>query len=418
MLDEEDPKPHEQDDAKPGQKDGTDKEGERKDQKHGKKEDQGKGGGKDNQKDEPPKKPLPRWPFFLAGFIVLVFVGVVLYFIFAPHPDVWTDDAYVTVHYATISPRVAGQVTTVQVTDNQIVKSGQILVTLDPRDYETAVAMAQAAIDRDTAQIGDVSANQARQPSLITEQQANVASAQARLGFSQTDQRRYTNLAATGAGTTQQHQQADTTVQQDRASLQSAQAALDASRRQLEVLQAQKSSAEGTVKADQAQLAQAQLNLSYTRIVAPIDGMVGQLTVEPGNNVAPGASLMAIVPLDQVYIEANYREVDLRHVRSGQHATVHVDAYNIDLDGVVDSVPPASGVIFASLPPNNATGNFTKIVQRLPVKIIISPGQPLAKLLRVGFSVETTIHTGLEDVAGEQANSRRLVTAPQPVDAR
>ena len=414
MLDEEDPKPHEHDDAKPGQKGDAEKKGGK---PADKKEDGGKGGGKDDAKEEK-KKPLPWWPFVLAGLVVLIFVGVVLYIIFVPRPDVSTDDAYVTVHYATISPRVSGQVVTVDVTDNQIVKAGQVLVTLDPRDYETTVAMAQAAIDRDTAQIGNASANVGRQPSLIAEQQANVASAQARLGFSQTDQRRYTNLAATGAGTTQQHQQADTTLQQDRASLQSAQAALDAAHRQTEVLQAQKRSAEASVKVDQAQLAQAQLNLSYTRIVAPVDGMVGQLTTELGNNVAPGAILMAVVPLDQVYIEANYREVDLRHVRSGQRATIHVDAYNIDLDGVVDSVPPASGVTFASLPPNNATGNFTKIVQRLPVKILVSPGQPSAKLLRVGFSVETTIHTGLEDVTGEQASSGRPVTARQPVDAR
>lgn len=121
---------------------------------------------------------------------------------------------------------------------------------------------------------------------------------------------------------------------------------------------------------------------------------------------------MAVVPLDQVYIEANYREVDLRHVLHGQHVTVHVDAYNIDLDGVVESVPPASGAPFAPIPPNNATGNFNKIVQRLPVKIVVSPGQPRAKLLRVGFSVETTIHTGLEDVVGEQDASSSRVTAP------
>src|SRR6202035_1100010 len=141
-----------------------------------------------------------------------------------------------------------------------------------------------------------------------------------------------------------------------------------------------------------------------------IDGTVGERSVQVGNYVSPGTTLMTVVPLDQVYIEANYREVDLLHIRSGQPVTIHVDAYRIDLRGTVDSVPPASGVSFAPIAPNNATGNFTKIVQRLPVKIVVASGQPLAKLLRVGLSVETTIHTGLEDVVDEQRRSTNRVT--------
>jgi membrane fusion protein (multidrug efflux system) len=138
--------------------------------------------------------------------------------------------------------------------------------------------------------------------------------------------------------------------------------------------------------------------------------MVGERSVQVGNYVSPGTTLMTVVPLDQVYIEANYREVALLHVRSGQSVTIHLDAYNIDLRGTVDSVPPASGTSFAPIAPNNATGNFTKIVQRLPVKIVVASGQPLAKLLRVGMSVETTIHTGLEDVVDEQLRSTDRVT--------
>lgn len=371
-------------------------------------------GGSDKQdpgKEEQPKRPAQRWPWFLAGAVVLAFVAVVLVIIFAPNPDVWTDDAYVTVHYATVPPRISGQVATVEVDDNQVVKTGQVLVTLDPRDDETSVRMAEAALDRDRAQVNNAAANVARQPPLREQQQASVTAAQARLGMSQLDQRRYTNLAATGAGTSQQHQQADTTLRADQASLKSAQAALEASRRQMEVLQAQQSSSEGTVKADEAQLQQSRLNLSYTKILAPMDGMIGQRSVQTGNYVGPGNTLMILVPLDQVYIEANYREVDLRHVRPGQHVRIHLDAYNIDLDGVVDSVPPASGAAFAPIAPNNATGNFTKIVQRLPVKIVVTAGQPLANLLRVGFSVETTIHTGLENVTGEQSDSADRVTA-------
>ena len=368
------------------------------------------------QRDEKPKDreaqqadklpaPLPRWPLVLAGLVVAIFAAVVLYIIFRSRPDVWTDDAYVMVHYATIAPRISGQVAMVPVDDNEVVKTGQVLATLDPRDNETALASAEAAVARDTSLLNEISANLSRQPSIIEEQQAAVASARARLAFAQDNARRYGNLAATGAGTMQEHQQADTTLAQGQAALDGAEASLAAARRQLDVLKAQRSAAEAAVRADDARLAQARLNLSYTQITAPIDGMVGERSVQVGNYVSPGTTLMTVVPLDQVYIEANYREVAMLHVRSGQPVTIHLDAYNIDLKGTVDSVPPASGAAFAPIAPNNATGNFTKIVQRLPVKIVVTPGQPLAKLLRVGLSVETTIHTGLEDVVDEQRRS-------------
>jgi membrane fusion protein, multidrug efflux system len=353
--------------------------------------------------------PLPRWPFILVGLVVAIFVAVVLYTIFRPRPDVWTDDAYVTAHYATIAPRISGQVTSVSVDDNDTVRAGEVLAILDPRDNQTAVASAEAALARDTAQLGEISATVARQPSIIEEQQSAVASFQAKLAFAQANARRYDNLALTGAGSTQEHQQADAALQHDQASLDGAQASLDAARRQLDVLTAQGSAAEATVRLDHAQLDQARLNLSYTRIVAPIDGVIGERSVQVGNYASPGTTLMTVVPLDQVYIEANYREVGLLHVRSGQPVTIHLDAYNINLRGTVDSIPPASGASFAPIAPNNATGNFTKIVQRLPVKIVVASGQPLAKLLRVGLSVETTIHTGLEDVVYEQSRSTRLV---------
>jgi membrane fusion protein, multidrug efflux system len=352
----------------------------------------------------------PVWPLLLAVLIMSIFIGAVLYIIFRPRPNVWTDDAYVTVHYAMIAPRISGQVATVLVDDNQVVKTGQMLVTLDPRDNETAIAAAQATLARDRATFDEVSANVIRQISIIEEQKAAVASAAASLQLAHDDARRYGNLATTGAGTVRQHQEADTTLQQDQASLNSAQASLDAAVKQLEVLKAQRLAAAATVKSDVAHLEQAELNLSYTLIRSPLDGMVGERSVQVGDYVGPGTTLMTLVPLDQVYINANYREVDLRHVRSGQPVTIHVDAYNINLDGIVDSLPPASGISFSPIPPNNATGNFTKIVQRLPVKIVLKPSQPLAKLLRVGFSVETTIHTGLENVVGEQRDTSRRVT--------
>ncbi len=355
-------------------------------------------------------QPPPLWPLGVATIFAAFFAVLVLWIIFRPRADVWTDDAYVTAHIALIAPRISGQVASVEVDDNQQVKVGQVLVTLDPRDYETAVAAAQAAVERDKAQYADASATLARQPPIIEEQEGNAAAARARLAFAEHDARRFGNLALTGAGTIQQQQQADTNLQESRAQLQSATASLEAANKQLDVLRAQQQTAKAAIMVDEARLAQAKLNLSYTRILAPVDGMVGQRTVQVGNVIAPGATLMAVVPLDQAYIVANYLEVDLLHVRAGQKVTIRLDAYRIDLNGVVDSIAPASGVSFAPIQPNNATGNFTKIVQRLPVKITVDPNQPLAKLLRVGFSVETTIHSGLEDVVNEQRRSSSRVT--------
>jgi membrane fusion protein (multidrug efflux system) len=265
---------------------------------------------------------------------------MVLFIIFQPRSDIWTSDAYVMVHYATIAPRISGQIATVPVDDNDIVEAGQVLGTLDPRDNETTLASAEAAVARDRSKIDEISATLSRQPSIIEEQQAAVASARAKLTFSQDNARRFGNLATTGAGSMLEHQQADTTLAQDQAALDSAEASLDATRRQLDVLGARRSAAEAALKADEAQFVQARLNLSYTQIRAPIDGMVGERSVQVGNYVSPGTTLMIVVPLDQVYIEANYREVDLLHVRGGQLVTIHVDAYDIDLKGTVDQVYP------------------------------------------------------------------------------
>lgn len=360
--------------------------------------------------DEKPAKAARKWPLVLAAFVAVAFVGTVLWIIFRPRPDAWTNDAYVMVHYASIAPRISGQVSSVPVDDNDSVKAGQVLVTLDPRDYQTAVGSAEATLARDTAQHADVAATLARQPAIISEQEAQVAMARARLAFTEPDARRYNFLAQTNAGTIQQKEQADSTLQQSQAQLNNAQAALDAARRDLEVIKAQEQAASAVVASDKAQLEQAKLNLSYTRILAPVDGVVDERAVEVGNIVAPGTTLMTVVPLNRVYITANYLETDLTHVRAGQRVTIHVDAYNIDLDGTVNGVGAASGVTYSPIPPNNATGNFTKIVQRLPVKVDLLPNQPLAKLLRVGFSVETTIHTGLANVVGEQLHSTKRVT--------
>jgi membrane fusion protein, multidrug efflux system len=363
----------------------------------------------EGKKPEAPKR-LPLWPWFLAAVIVIGFVAIVLSIIFVPDPDVWTDDAYVTAHYATIAPRIAGQVVSVDVDDNQEVRAGQVLATLDPRDFQTAMDQAEAQLARDQAEVRNSSALIDKQPSEISQNNAQTDAVRAQLTLAEADARRYGNLAASGAGPMEKAQQADSTLRQEQAQLAAAVAALQASQHQLEVLKAQRASAQATVLADQAALEQAKLNLSYTRILAPVRGLVGEKSVQVGNYVTPGAALMVVVPLDDVYIEANYRELALRHMLPGQSVSIHVDAYDIALNGIVASVAPASGAVFAPIAPDNATGNFTKIVQRLAVKIVLAPNQPLARLLRLGFSVETTVHTALADVVALQSDSGTRVT--------
>ncbi|MBR0558575.1 HlyD family secretion protein [Neokomagataea anthophila] len=352
------------------------------------------------------QKKTPKWPFFLAGVVVVVFVGIVLGIIFVPSANVSTDDAYVTAHYATIAPRIPGQIVSVDVDDNQVVKAGQVLATLDDRDYRTALDQARATLAHDEALVLDAAAAETRQPSLVLQAQAAVARLRSELVFAQQNLQRYRDLARTGAGSAETHQHYAAQVGELQAALQGAEADVQATQDQIPILKARHDAAEQTLAVDRARVHQAELNLSYTRIIAPFDGMVGERSVQLGNYVGPGAALMAVVPMNELWIEANYREVALRNMKPGQAVRIHVDAYNLDLEGVVDSVPPASGAAFAPLAPENATGNFTKIVQRLPVKITLKPGQKEAGLLRMGLSVETTVQTGLADVVGAQAHSR------------
>jgi membrane fusion protein (multidrug efflux system) len=354
-----------------------------------------------------------RWPWFLAGILVIGFVGVVLVKTLAPSSNVWTDDAYVAVHYATVAPRVSGQIANVPVDDNQVVRAGQVLATLDPRDYAAAVARAAALLERDRAQVDNATAAIERQPSLIEQARARVTALRARSVFSRQDDERYQYLADKGAASAQKRQLAQATADADTAALKGAEAAVAAAERTLDVLRAQREAAEAIVRSDEAALAQARLNLSYTRILAPVDGTIAQRAAQVGDTVSPGTALMALVPLRDVYVVANYREIALRDIRPGQKVRVHVDAYGIDLQGIVDDVAPASGATFSPIAPNNATGNFTKIVQRLPVKIAISPGQPLARLLRVGLSVETTIQTSSKVQAARASGSKEL-RRPRP----
>jgi membrane fusion protein (multidrug efflux system) len=317
-----------------------------------------------------------------------------------------TDDAYVQAHSVLISPKVSGYISEVPVDDNDTVKAGQVLARIDPRDYQTALDQARANVQAAQASIDTIHQQIAQQTLTIEQARQLVVSDQAALVFSRQNFQRYTNLEKTGAGTAQSAQQAEADIREKTAALQHDTSGVQAAEKQVGVLRAQLAQADATLAQQQAMEHQAELNLSYTTIATPVDGTVGVRTVRVGEYVQPGTQLMAIAPLQTVYVVANYEETQLTNVRRGQPVTIDIDTFpGITVHGHVDSVAPASGQEFALLPPDNATGNFTKIVQRIPVKIDIDKNAPLPGRLRLGMSVEPTIDTR---PTGAAPSSRRL----------
>jgi membrane fusion protein (multidrug efflux system) len=286
-----------------------------------------------------------------------------------------TDDATMDADSVIISPKVSGYLDEVAVDDNQAVHAGQILARIDDRDYRTSVAGAQANVDSAQAAIQHLQQQIDQQHLQVVATQAAVAADQAALTFSRQQEARFASLARTGAGTIQESQQWQADISEKEAAL---------SRDTAQVGVAQKQTA----------LRQADLNLSYTTITAPVDGTVGDRTLRVGQYVQAGTDLMEVVPLSAVYVTANYKETQLTDVQPGQPVTITVDTFpDTTVHGVVNSIAPASGEEFSLLPPDNATGNYTKIVQRIPVKITIDPHARLLGRLRPGMSVEPTIDT-------------------------
>jgi membrane fusion protein, multidrug efflux system len=305
-----------------------------------------------------------------------------------------TDDAYVQAHSVLISPKVSGYISEVPVDDNEQVKAGQVLARIDPRDYQTALDQARANVAAAQAGIDTLNQQIAQQHLVIEQDQQQVTSDQAALVFSQQDFQRYTDLEKTGYGTVQRAQQAQADIRQKQAALQHDIAVVAAAEKQVGVFEAQLAQAKATLAQQQAMEHQAELNLSYTTISSPVDGTVGVRTLRVGEYVQAGTQLMAVAPLQAVYVVANYKETQLTDVWPGQPVTIDIDTFpGATVHGHVDSIAPASGQEFALLPPDNATGNFTKIVQRIPVKIDIEKNEPLLGRLRPGMSVEPTIDT-------------------------
>jgi membrane fusion protein (multidrug efflux system) len=303
-----------------------------------------------------------------------------------------TDDAYVQADFTAVAPQVSGTIDKVLIEENQPVKAGQLLATIDDRDFVIAVDAAKARVAGARASIASLQVHLVQQGNAIRQAQAAVAADEAALGLARANQVRYRNLATDGSGTVQALQQAEAQLGVQLASREKSVAGLQAARQQVGILEADLQKAEAALAQAQAAQAAAELKLSHTRITAPISGTIGRKSVRIGAFVNIGNPLLAIVPLDDVYIAARFRETQLARIRTGQAVDIEVDALPGEvLRGTVESLGPASGVSYSVVAPHNATGNFTKIVQRLPVRIHIDPGQPATARLRVGMSVTPTI---------------------------
>jgi membrane fusion protein, multidrug efflux system len=308
--------------------------------------------------------------------------------------EVSTDDAYVRADSTTVAPKVSGYLDAVVVEDNQHVKAGQIVAHIDDRDFKAALDQARANVEASRANVDRQKAALEIQQSIIDAARAAVAVDLANHTFANQDDKRYATLAAEGYGSEQNSQQASSRVAALRASIARDNASLTTAVKQVEQIKAELAQAEAALARDLANQRQAELNLSYTTIVAAVDGVVGNRTLRVGQYVQGGTQLMSIVPLQAAYLVANFKETQLTHVRAGQTVEIEVDMFpGVKAHGRVDSLAPASGQEFALLPPDNATGNFTKIVQRIPVKINLDPDSPLRGELRPGMSVDPTIMT-------------------------
>ena len=301
-----------------------------------------------------------------------------------------TDDAFIAARQFAVAPKVPGYITAVPVTDNEHVVAGQVIARIDDRDYRTALAQAEAQVAAAQASIENIDAQTAVQQAQVAQNQSQIEQAQAGLTFDQQQEVRYLDLARTGVGTVQNAQQWLSQRQQQQASVKAAEAALVATERQLTVLKAQRDSAEANLRQAMAQRDQARLNLSYTTVAAAQPGRVVQLGAAVGQYAQPGTSLSMFVP-DDIWVDANFKEIQLDRMRPGQPVTIQIDAYpEHAFLGHVASVQPGSGTAFSLLPAENATGNYVKIVQRVPVKIVFD-NPPTDVALGPGMSVVPSV---------------------------
>ena len=352
------------------------------------------------------REPLPRKtvPHLHSGRLVLTLaIALLLIAVAAAYGSYYwmvgrflesTDDAYVQANSTIVAPKVSGYLSQVLVEDNQPVKAAQPLAKIDDRDYLASLEQAKADVATAQADIENVTAELEQQQAVIAQARATVTVDQANLTYAEQENTRYGTLANQGSASVEMAQQVASRRETARATLIRDTAAVTAAEQQVAILQAQLAKTKAALQHYHAVQEQAQLNLSYTNIIAPIDGVVGNRSLRVGEYVQAGTQLMAVVPLAAVYVVANFEETQLADIHKGAPVSIVVDTYSgATVKGHVDSIAPASGEEFALLPPDNATGNFTKIVQRIPVKIAIDSNDPLRGELRPGMSVTATVDT-------------------------
>lgn len=331
---------------------------------------------------------------WLVAAVVVVLLIVIAFRMLSSGSAPETDDAFVSADSTLVAPRISGTIADVYVQDNQSVKAGDVLAKIDDRDYRNAVLTAQASLETANAQMLSLTAQLAKQQQTILQAQAMVNADSASIAYARQSAERYKRLLQNGSGTADARDESDANLRSKLASQQSDMAAAQAAEKQVDVLKAEQAQAKAAIDSAATALAQAKLNLSYTEIMAPVDGVVGQRSLRIGGYVSAGARVLAVVPLHDAYIVANYLETQLGDVQQNQPVDIKIDALpGVTLRGKVDSISPATGVTFSPISPDNATGNYTKVVQRLAVKIVLDKDQADAKRLKVGMSVIPTINT-------------------------
>ncbi len=342
------------------------------------------------------------WPkLFEATWRVLVFiVAIGIIFVVSTRWNRWeggpgwqvTNDAYLQTDLTPIAAKVGGYVREIPVQDFQRVHAGQVIAQIVEDDYRAAVAQSEAGLASATAQAAGLQAQHQLQLANIAAAHASVAAVQASVAQNGRDLARQHRLLATGSSSTEASEKLDTARAQLAAQLQQTEAQSLAAERQLAVLAAQEQQAQAAIAAQRANLDVAKLNLKYTSIVAPEDGVIGQRQVKPGQYVGVGSQITTLAPLPHIWVIANYKETQLTHMAVGQRAEITVDTFpGHRMRGHVVAFAPASGAQFALLPPDNATGNYTKIVQRVAVKILIDESDGLLDRLVSGLSVEARV---------------------------
>jgi membrane fusion protein, multidrug efflux system len=340
-------------------------------------------------------------PRLYGVLLILVVLGLAAWFLVPGLYEEETDDAYVDAHVESIIPKVPAYVQALHVDDNSKVSAGELLVELDPRDYAVAVDVAKANVAAAESKVKEAKDHVSVDEAGIGQAKAELKAAEANTVLARANLGRVKSVSDDRAVSAERIDEAQAAADGTRASQVAAQVKVSSAEAQAQLSRSQVETAQATLTQAQAALAEAELNLSYTRIYATEAGTVASKTVEVGNFVQPGQSLLSVVP-EKIYVIANYKETQLTRIRPGQPVTVHVDsAPGVALRGHVDSIQRGTGSRFALLPPENATGNFVKVVQRVPVKIVFDQPQEALHWISPGMSVETEVHVTKSPGSGQ-----------------